>query len=134
MVDSLFSFAEAGFQEFETKTYCTGILTTARLHHRARTSPGMPTAWTAHVGLRQAGDRARLGRATACSRPPRSRASRVSAPFIEGAPGHGEGHNTGIPLSITAAIALKTIMEREQIPGTIEVWPGIAEELLGGKA
>ncbi|RPJ77809.1 MAG: amidohydrolase, partial [Acidobacteria bacterium] len=49
-------------------------------------------------------------------------------------PGHGEGHNTGIPLSITAALALKKIMEREKIPGTIKVWPGIAEELLGGKA
>ena len=56
------------------------------------------------------------------------------APFIEGAPGHGEGHNTGIPLSITAALALKTVMEREKIAGTILVWPGIAEELLGGKA
>ena len=26
------------------------------------------------------------------------------------------------------------MMEREKIPGTIRVWPGIAEELLGGKA
>src|SRR5512143_1239101 len=26
MVDSLFSFAEPGFQEFETRKYCTGIL------------------------------------------------------------------------------------------------------------
>ena len=55
-------------------------------------------------------------------------------PFIEGAPGHGEGHNTGIPLSITAALALEKVMEREHIGGTILVWPGIAEELLGGKA
>ncbi len=55
-------------------------------------------------------------------------------PLIEGAPGHGEGHNTGMPLTITAALALKRVMEREKIAGTILVWPGIAEELLGGKA
>ena len=56
------------------------------------------------------------------------------APYIENGPGHGEGHNSGIPLSITAALAVKRIMEREKLAGTIMVWPGIAEELLGGKA
>lgn len=35
---------------------------------------------------------------------------------------------------IIAALVLKDIMERENISGTIHVWPGIAEELLGGKA
>jgi aminobenzoyl-glutamate utilization protein B len=55
-------------------------------------------------------------------------------PFVDGAPGHGEGHNTGVPLSITAALAVKKIMEREKIAGTLVVWPGIAEELIGGKA
>ena len=28
------------------------------------------------------------------------------APMIEGAPGHGEGHNSGVPLNITAALAV----------------------------
>ena len=55
-------------------------------------------------------------------------------PIIDGAPGHGEGHNSGMPLNITAALALKKIMERERIPGTIRLWPGIAEELLATKA
>ena len=31
-------------------------------------------------------------------------------------------------------LALKEIMEQEKIPGTIMLWPGVAEELLGGKA
>jgi aminobenzoyl-glutamate utilization protein B len=56
------------------------------------------------------------------------------APLIEGAPGHGEGHNSGQALNVTAAIAVKKIMEREKLPGTIRVWPGTAEELLGTKA
>ena len=54
--------------------------------------------------------------------------------MIEGAPGHGEGHNSGVPLNITAAIAVKRIMEREKLSGTLVLWPGVAEEQLGTKA
>ena len=38
-----------------------------------------------------------------------------------------------MPLNITAAIVLKKIMQREKIAGTIKLWPGVAEELLGTK-
>jgi aminobenzoyl-glutamate utilization protein B len=55
-------------------------------------------------------------------------------PIVEGAPGHGEGHNSGQAVNIAAAIAVKAIMERERIPGRIVLWPGIAEELLAAKA
>ncbi|HEY5691165.1 MAG TPA: peptidase dimerization domain-containing protein, partial [Cyclobacteriaceae bacterium] len=55
-------------------------------------------------------------------------------PIVEGAPGHGEGHNSGTPLNVAAALAVKEIMEREKLPGTLMVWPGIAEELVGTKA
>jgi aminobenzoyl-glutamate utilization protein B len=56
------------------------------------------------------------------------------APLIEGGPGHGEGHNSGQAVNVTAAIVLKTLLEREKIPGTIRLWPGVAEELLATKA
>jgi aminobenzoyl-glutamate utilization protein B len=55
-------------------------------------------------------------------------------PLVEGAPGHGEGHNSGLPVVITAAIAVKRLMERERLSGTLRIWPGVAEELVGGKA
>ena len=55
-------------------------------------------------------------------------------PIVDGAPGHGEGHNTGMPLNIVAAIAVKKIMERDKLPGTIMLWPGVAEELVASKA
>ena len=55
-------------------------------------------------------------------------------PMIEGAPGHGEGHNSGQAVNIVAALAVKEIMESKRLPGTIVIWPGIAEELLGTKA
>jgi aminobenzoyl-glutamate utilization protein B len=54
-------------------------------------------------------------------------------PLVEGAPGHGEGHNSGQAVNIAAAIALKKVMERERIPGTLVLWPGVAEELVGGQ-
>src|SRR5678815_4074646 len=54
-------------------------------------------------------------------------------PIVATAPGHGEGHNAGVPMNITAAIAVKKIMERDKIPGTIHLWPGVAEELMAGK-
>jgi aminobenzoyl-glutamate utilization protein B len=55
-------------------------------------------------------------------------------PMIEGAPGHGEGHNSGMPLNIIAALAVKKVMEREHLQGTLRLWPGVAEEQLGTKA
>jgi aminobenzoyl-glutamate utilization protein B len=54
--------------------------------------------------------------------------------LVPGAPGHGEGHNSGPALVITAALAAKDVMQRERLAGTLIVWPGIAEELLAGKA
>ncbi len=55
-------------------------------------------------------------------------------PLVEGAPGHGEGHNSGQALNIISALAVKALMEREKLPGTLMLWPGVAEELVGAKA
>ena len=55
-------------------------------------------------------------------------------PMVAGAPGHGEGHNSGVPMNITAAIAVKKIMERDHMQGTIQLWPGVAEEQMAAKA
>ncbi len=49
------------------------------------------------------------------------------------APGHGEGHNTNQAVVTGAAIAVKRLMERHHLPGTIRVFPGVAEELVGSR-
>src|SRR5260370_28068303 len=54
--------------------------------------------------------------------------------MISRAPGQGEGHTSGVPLNILAAIAVKKVMEREHLKGTIRLCPGVAEELVGTKA
>ena len=85
------------------------------------------------VRFRQTGHRARLRRRlhSAGSQKP---GVAYHDPLIDGAPGHGEGHNSGVPLNILAAIAVKRQMERAKLPGTIKIWPGVAEELVAGKA
>jgi aminobenzoyl-glutamate utilization protein B len=39
-----------------------------------------------------------------------------------------------MPLQIAAALAVKKVMEQQHLQGTLKLWPGVAEELLGTKA
>jgi aminobenzoyl-glutamate utilization protein B len=132
MNDMVFSFGELGFQEFETQKYLTGILKENGFTIETGVA-GMPSAWVAKWGSGK--PVIALGSDVDCI-PQASQKPGVAYhdPLIEGAPGHGEGHNSGTPLNIVAAIAAKKIMEREKLPGTIVIWPGIAEEQLGSKA
>jgi aminobenzoyl-glutamate utilization protein B len=132
MNDMVFSFAELGMQEYETSKYLTGILE-AEGFKVERGIAGIPTAWMASWGSGK--PVISLGSDIDCI-PQASQKPGVAYhdPLIEGAPGHGEGHNSGQPLNIAAALAVKHLMEREKLPGTIRLWPGIAEELLVGKA
>lgn len=59
MIDMVFSFGELGFQEFETSKYLTGILEREGFKIE-RGIAGIPTAWMATWGIRQAGHRAWL--------------------------------------------------------------------------
>jgi len=133
MVDKVFSFAELGFQEVESSKYLTGILEENGFAIENSIS-GIPTAWMAKWSNGD-GPVIALGSDVDCI-PKASQYPGVAyhKPMVEGAPGHGEGHNSGIPLNISAVLAVKQIMERENIGGTLLVWPGIAEELLGSKA
>ena len=54
-------------------------------------------------------------------------------PLVEGGPGHGCGHNLLGTGGIMAASALKTIMEEDNIQGTIKIFGTPAEELCIGK-
>src|SRR5580700_1067372 len=132
MVDSVFSFGELGFQEFETSKYLTGILEKEGFKIQ-RGVAGIPTAWIASWG--EGKPVISLG-SDIDDIPQASQKPGVAwhEPMIEGAPGHGEGHNSGVPLNIIAALAVKKVMEREHIKGTIRLWPGVAEELVGTKA
>jgi aminobenzoyl-glutamate utilization protein B len=132
MVDQVFSFGELGYQEFETSKYLSGILQQNGFTIQSNVAD-IPTAWTATWGSGK--PIIALG-SDIDDIPQASQKPGVAYhdPLIAGAPGHGEGHNSGLPLQITAALAVKKIMERERLSGTLLVWPGVAEELNGGKA
>ena len=127
--DSLFSYAELGFQELESSTLLARTLE-AHGFTVERGIAGIPTASMARWGAGR--PVIALGSDIDCI-PKASQKPGVARhePLIEGAPGHGEGHNSGQPLNITAAIAVKRLMQRDRLPGTIKLWPGVAEELLG---
>ncbi len=132
IIDQIYSFGELGMQEFETSKYLTGILEQNGFKVE-RGVAGIPTAWVARWGsgkpvislgsdidgIPQANQKPAFG---------------YREPLVAGAPGHGEGHNSGQAVNIAAALAVKKIMERDKIPGTLVLWPGVAEEQLGSKA
>jgi aminobenzoyl-glutamate utilization protein B len=132
IVDSLFSFSEIGYQELETQRYLTALLEQEGFRVERRVA-GMPSSWVARWGSGR--PIIALG-ADVDGVPTTNQTPGVLTrqELVPGAPGHGEGHNSGPALVVTAALAAKAVMQRERLPGTIVVWPGIAEELLAGKA
>jgi aminobenzoyl-glutamate utilization protein B len=134
IVDMLFSFGELGFQEFETQRYLTGILEDAGFDIELGVA-GMPSAWTARWSNGSGEPVIALG-SDVDGIPQSNQKPGVAYrdPILPMAPGHGEGHNSGQAVNIVAAIAVKELMERENISGTILLWPGVAEEQLGSKA
>ena len=132
MVDQVFSFGELGFQEFETSKYLVSVLRKEGFTVEENYA-GIPTAWVATWGSGK--PVISLG-SDIDGIPQASQMPGVAcrAPMVPGGPGHGEGHNAGQPLNITAALAVKRLMERDQLPGTLKLWPGVAEEQIGTKA
>src|SRR5688500_17394613 len=117
MVDSVFSFGELGFQEVETSRYLTGQLEKFGFKIQ-RGVAGIPTAWVATYG---SGKPVIALGSDIDGIPQASQKPGVAYPdpIIAGAPGHGEGHNTGMPLNVVAAVAVQGITERDKLPGTI---------------
>ena len=132
MVDQIFSYSELGFQEVETSRYVTGILEKNGFTVE-RGIAGIPTAWVASYGS----GKPVIALVTDIDCIPRASQKpgvAYHSPIIEGAPGHGEGHNSGMAVQVTAAIVLKKLMEEHRITGSLRIFPGVAEELLGTKA
>ncbi len=132
IVDSIFSFAEVGFHEYKTLEYLTGILESAGFEIETGIG-GMPTAWVATWSNGEGpaiSFNSDVDGLPGLSQVPGLLERR---PMVEGGDGHGEGHNTGIAVSVVAALAVQEMMERENLGGTLQVWPGIAEEALAAK-
>lgn len=132
--DLLFSFAELGFQEVETARYLTALLEKEGFTVERGVS-GLPTAWFATWSNGGGGPTIAIG-SDVDGIPKASQYPGIPwhKPMVEGGPGHGEGHNSGNAVNILAALAVKDWMTRTGTKGTLVLWPGVAEELLGAKA
>jgi len=131
ITDMVFSHGELGFQETWTAEYLTGVLRDEGF--RVETGcAGMPTCYVASWG---AGEPVIGFMGDIDGLPETSQRPGVAYhdPLIPGGPGHGEGHNTTPAVDIVAAIAVKRVMERHGLPGTIRVIPGVAEELVSSR-
>src|SRR5262245_7306792 len=132
MVDQIYSYSELGFQEYETSKYLTDILESNGFAVN-RGVAGISTAW---VGAYGSGKPVITFISDIDCIPQASQKPGVAyhAPIIEGGPGHGEGHNSGMAVNVTAALVLKQMMEKHKLAGMIKLIPGVAEELVGAKA
>jgi aminobenzoyl-glutamate utilization protein B len=132
MVDEIFSFSELGFQEIETSRYLTVIL--EREGFRVdRGIAEIPTAWVASYGTGKPVI-AFIADLDCIPRASQKPGVAYHDPLVAGAPGHGEGHNAGSAVNVTAALVLKKEMEKYHLGGTIRILPGVAEELVAAKA
>lgn len=126
--DSIYYFAELGMQEVESSKFIKQTLESIGFTVETG-GAGMPTNVWAHWGSGSP----RISIVTEIDALPggsQMPGSIDRKPLIPGAPGHMEGHNTHAGVSIGAAYALKQVMERNKIPGTVAISFGPAEEQL----
>lgn len=131
IVDSVFAFSELGYQETNTSAYLTTLLEKNGFKV-TRGVAGLPTSWVAEWGSGKPviGLMADIDGLPATSQTP---GIPWHKPLIDNGPGHGEGHNAGQAVNVTAALVVKSLMQKYKIPGTLRVYPGVAEELIGSR-
>jgi len=131
IADSIWAYAELGLQEHWSSSLLADTLEKEGFSVQ-RDVAGMPTAFVASYGEGKPviGFLGEFDALPGLSQ--KAGMSRMD-PVIEGAPGHGCGHNTMGTAAVAAAIATKRAMEEGSIRGTIKVFGTPAEESICGK-
>jgi len=129
--DRIWEYAELGLQEFNSSKLLADTLEAAGFKVE-RGLAGMPTCFVATYGSGQPVI-GLLGEFDAL--PMISQKGRVPKkdPVVEGAPGHGCGHNAMCTAAAAAAIAVKEAMDAHGIKGTIKVFGSPAEEIVASR-
>ena len=128
MSDTIWSYAELGMQEFKSSKLVADHLEKEGFKVQ-RGAAGMPTCFVATYGsgkpvIGLMGELDALPMISQKGRVP------YQDPLVEGAPGHGCGHNQQAPTAAAAGIAVKQAMDRYGLKGTIKVFGAPAEETL----
>ncbi len=129
--DSIFFFGEPGMQEVESTRLLKDTLEAAGFRVELG-GAGMPTNLWAEWGS----GRPKIAIVTEIDALPSGSQKPLAfdhAPLVPGAPGHMEGHNTHGGVASTAAYAVKQAMQRFNIPGTVAISFGPAEEQIASR-
>jgi aminobenzoyl-glutamate utilization protein B len=129
--DSLFYFGELGMQEFESTKLLKDTLTAAGFKVELG-GADLPTNLWAEYGS----GRPKIAIVTEVDALPggsQTPGTYERKPLVKDGPGHMEGHNTHGGVASLAAFAVKTVMQRHNIPGTVAISFGPAEEQLGSR-
>ncbi len=124
--DSIWSYAELGMQEFKSSELLAKTLEDAGFTIE-RGAAGMPTCFVATYGSGKPVIGI-LGEFDALPMISQEGRNPDRSPVVEGAPGHGCGHNTMCTAAAAAAIAVKNSMDKYGFTGTIKVFGSPAEE------
>ncbi len=124
--DAIWNYAELGMQEFKSSALLIKTLEEEGFTVEKGVA-GMPTCFVATwgsgrpvIGI--------LGEFDALPGISQKALTPYQAPLVDGAPGHGCGHNMMGTAGIAAAIAVKRSMIEHNIPGTIKFFGSPAEE------
>ncbi|HOW84432.1 MAG TPA: amidohydrolase [Candidatus Aminicenantes bacterium] len=129
--DAIWRYAELGLQEFDSAKLLADTLEAAGFTVE-RGLAGMPTCFVASygsgrpvIGL--------LGEFDALPGLSQQALVPKKSPVVEGAPGHGCGHNAMGAAAAAAAIAVKEVMAARGLKGTIKVFGSPAEEIVASR-
>ena len=127
MSDAIWTYAELGLQEYKTSKLCSDMLEQAGFKLE-RGLAGMPTCFMATYG---SGRPVIVIHAELDALPMISnKAVPYQDPLVEGAPGHGCGHNKMATAGVATGLAVKQVIDRYGLRGTIKVFGSPAEETI----
>lgn len=126
--DAIWSYAELGLQEYKSSALLAKTLEEEGFRVEMGLA-GMPTCFVASYGSGEPVIGI-LGEYDALPMISQKALVPVRDPLVDGAPGHGCGHNTMGTAGIAAAIAVKNAMDEFKIKGTIKFFGSPAEETL----
>src|SRR6266513_4225284 len=129
--DSIYYFGELGMQEFESAKLLKDTLTAAGFRVEVG-GAGMPTNVWAEWGS----GRPKIAIVTEIDALPggaQTPGELARKPLVQDGPGHMEGHNTHGGVASMAAFAVKRVMERYNLPGTVALSFGPAEEQIASR-
>lgn len=124
--DAIWNFAELGMQEFKSSALLIKTLEEEGFSVEKGVA-GMPTCFVATYGSGKPVIGI-LGEFDALPMISQEALNYVQSPVVEGAPGHGCGHNMMGTAAIAAAIAVKKSMIENNLEGTIKFFGSPAEE------